>query len=51
MFVRAFVLGLDMDLVAPSAAPMLNNETHYDFTAMVPLQAQNSLVELQMVKK
>lgn len=51
MFVRAFILGLDIDFVAPSANPMRKNETHYDFTAMVPLQAQNSLKELLMVKK
>ncbi len=51
MFVRAFILGLDIDFVAPSSNPMRKNETHYDFTAMVPLQAQNSLRELLMVKK
>jgi o-succinylbenzoate---CoA ligase len=51
MFVRAFILGLDMDFVAPSSHPLLKNETKYDFVAMVPLQAQNSLVELADVKK
>jgi O-succinylbenzoic acid--CoA ligase len=51
MFVRGFVLGLDMDFVAPSSHPLLNNDTKYDFTAMVPLQAQNSLKSLQNVKK
>ena len=51
MFVRAFILGLDMDFVAPSAHPLQKNDVHYDFTAMVPLQAQNSLKELSMVKK
>jgi O-succinylbenzoic acid--CoA ligase len=52
MFVRGFILGLDMDFVAPSSHPLLyNNETKYDFTAMVPLQAQNSLKELKNVKK
>ncbi len=51
MFVRAFILGLDIDFVAPSSHPLQKNETYYDFTAMVPLQAQNSLKELLMVKK
>jgi O-succinylbenzoic acid--CoA ligase len=51
MFVRSFILGLDMDFVAPSSHPMLHNNTKYDFVAMVPLQAQNSLTELKNVKK
>ena len=51
MFVRAFILGLDMDFVEPSAHPMEYCETDYDFTAMVPLQAQNSLPYLSRVKK
>ncbi|MBC7642001.1 MAG: AMP-binding protein [Flavobacterium sp.] len=51
MFVRGFILGLDMDFVAPSSHPLSKNETVYDFTAMVPLQAKNSLIELSMVKK
>ncbi|MDI1254797.1 MAG: AMP-binding protein [Flavobacterium sp.] len=51
MFVRGFILGLDMDFVAPSANPLRNNETVYDFTAMVPLQAQNSISALHNVKK
>ena len=51
MFVRSFILGLDMDFVAPSSHPMLRNDTKYDFVAMVPLQAQNSLAELKNVKK
>ncbi|RTY89582.1 MULTISPECIES: AMP-binding protein [unclassified Flavobacterium] len=51
MFVRSFILGLDIDFVAPSSHPLLNNETKYDFVAMVPLQAQNSLTMLKNVKK
>ncbi|RTY64813.1 O-succinylbenzoic acid--CoA ligase [Flavobacterium sp. GSP27] len=51
MFVRSFILGLDIDFVAPSSNPLLNNETKYDFVAMVPLQAQNSLTMLKNVKK
>ena len=51
MFVRGFILGLDMDFVAPSSHPLHNNDTKYDFAAMVPLQAQHSLSGLQNVKK
>jgi len=51
MFVRGFILGLDMDFVAPSSHPLKNNETVYDFSAMVPLQAQNSLTQLHNIKK
>ena len=51
MFVRSFILGLDIDFVAPSSHPMLHNDTKYDFVAMVPLQAQNSLSALKNVKK
>ena len=51
MLVRAMILGLDLEFVAPSSHPMQNDENEYDFVAMVPLQAQNSLVELKKVKK
>ncbi len=51
MFVRGFILGLDMDFVSPSSHPLENNDTKYDFAAMVPLQAQNSLKQLHNVKK
>ncbi len=51
MLVRSLILGLDLDFVAPSSHPLKDNETYYDFVAMVPLQAQNSLVELKKVKK
>jgi O-succinylbenzoic acid--CoA ligase len=51
MLVRAMILGLDTEFVAPSSHPLRNNEINYDFVAMVPLQAQNSLKELKMVKK
>ena len=51
MLVRSFILGLDIDFVAPSSHPLAKNETQYDFVAMVPLQAQNSVKELKNVKK
>jgi len=51
MLVRAMILGLDLEFVAPSSHPLRNNEIDYDFVAMVPLQSQNSVNELKRVKK
>ncbi|WP_026978951.1 AMP-binding protein [Flavobacterium tegetincola] len=51
MFVRSFVLGLEMDFVPPSLQPLLKVVKCYDFCAMVPLQAQNSLKELHLIKQ
>lgn len=51
MLVRAFILGWDLDLVAPTSNPLERNDTQYDFGAMVPLQAQHSLEKLSQVKK
>ncbi|SFB26281.1 O-succinylbenzoic acid--CoA ligase [Flavobacterium swingsii] len=50
MFVRAFILGLDLDSVDPTSAPMNRNENQYDFVAMVPLQVENSLTQLHQIK-
>ncbi len=51
MLIRAIILGLDLDYVEPTAHPLKNIECDYDFIAMVPMQAQNSLEELKRVKK
>lgn len=51
MFVRSFILGLEIDYVAPSSHPLENNTSKYDFVAMVPLQVENSIAELSNVKK
>ena len=51
MLVRSLILGLDLDIVTPSTAPLALNETKYDFVAMVPLQVQNSIEALVNVKK
>jgi O-succinylbenzoic acid--CoA ligase len=50
MLVRSFILGLDIDFVAPSSHPLTKNETKYDFAAMVPLQVENSLTGLKNIK-
>ncbi|MGV9004913.1 AMP-binding protein [Flavobacterium sp.] len=51
MFVRAMILGLDLEFVAPSSNPLENVEGDFDFVAMVPMQAQHSIRELTRVKK
>ncbi|PVX44393.1 O-succinylbenzoic acid--CoA ligase [Flavobacterium sp. 103] len=51
MFVRSFILGLDMDFVPPSSHPLEHNDQKYDFAAMVPLQAKNSIDKLSNIKK
>lgn len=51
MLVRSFILGLDLDLVAPNSIPLAKNTTTYHFVAMVPLQVQNSIDSLGKVKK
>ena len=51
MLVRAFILGWDLDLVAPVSNPLERNDNHYDFAAMVPLQAKESVMKLKQIKK
>ncbi|WP_264564612.1 AMP-binding protein [Flavobacterium sp. N3904] len=51
MFVRSFILGLDMDFVAPSSNPLEISDEKYDFAAMVPLQAKNAIKKLTNIKK
>ena len=50
MFVRSFILGLDMKFVEPSSDPLKNIDEEFDFCAMVPLQAKNSLEKLKAKK-
>ena len=51
MLVRSIILGLDVDFVQPTSKPLHKSTKKYDFAAMAPLQAQNSLEELKNVKK
>lgn len=51
MLVRAMVLGLELDYVKPTSNPLSHILKEYDFVAMIPLQAQNSLDKLNLVKK
>ena len=50
MFVRAYVLGLEMDCVNPSSNPLKALKRSYDFCAMVPLQLENSIEYLHHIK-
>jgi O-succinylbenzoic acid--CoA ligase len=50
MFVRAYVLGLEMDCVNPSSKPLKALKRSYDFCAMVPLQLENSIEYLHHIK-
>ncbi|MNF30274.1 2-succinylbenzoate--CoA ligase [compost metagenome] len=51
MFVRAFILGLEMEFIAPSSHPLEGIKDTFDFCGMVPLQAKNSLKDLHKIKK
>ena len=51
MLVRAMVLGLELDYVASSSSPLDNNDKSYDFAAIVPLQATNSIKKLDVIDK
>ena len=47
MFVRSLILGLEMRFVEPTSDPLKNIDEEFDFCAMVPLQAKNSLEKLK----
>jgi O-succinylbenzoic acid--CoA ligase len=52
MIVRAMILGLELDIMAPSShLDDLLPHKNYDFVAIVPLQAENSLDKLHQFKK
>ena len=51
MLVRAMILGLEIDLVEPNLTPLKDLRKDYDFSAMIPLQVQNSLSQLHQIKK
>lgn len=51
MLVRAILLGLELDYVEPSSAPLKEVSKEYDFVAMVPLQVEESLQKIHLIKK
>ena len=50
MWVRSFILGLDMKFVEPTSNPLDKIDESFEFCAMVPLQAKNSLEGLKQKK-
>ncbi|GGH00582.1 O-succinylbenzoic acid--CoA ligase [Polaribacter pacificus] len=50
MLVRALVLGWRLDVQEPVLSPLENNHKQYDFSAMVPLQLQSSLLQINQIK-
>jgi len=51
MWLRAIHLGWHLDVVPPNSNPLKGSTLSYNFAAMVPLQAQNSLSELHRIDK
>ena len=51
MLVRAMSLGWKLDIVEPKVNPLDNLYKRYDFCAMVPLQLDNSINRLHLLKK
>jgi len=51
MFIRALLFGWQLDVVKPTARPLAENTKYYNFVAMVPMQVENSLNELDQVEK
>lgn len=50
MLVRAMVLGMELDYVEPSSSPLTGLSRSYSFVAMVPLQLENSIAKIEMIK-
>lgn len=50
MLVRALILGLELDAVAPSSSPFKLITRNYDFVAMIPMQVEESLSQLNQMK-
>ena len=50
MFVRAYVLGLELECIKPSSSPLESLSKPYDFCAMVPLQLEKSIANLDQIK-
>jgi len=51
MLVRAMTLGWKLDVVAPKVNPLDEVFKQYDFCAMVPMQLDNSINRLHLLKK
>ncbi|GGD08704.1 AMP-binding protein [Hyunsoonleella pacifica] len=50
MMVRAIILGLEVDMVVPSALPRIDYDKDYDFCAFTPMQLKNFAKYLKSIK-
>ena len=51
MLIRAITLGWKLDVITSSANPLDEIDKQYDFSAMVPLQLENSLTKVHLIRK
>lgn len=51
MLIRALTLGWKLDVIDANSNPLEKVEKQYDFSAMVPLQLENSLSKVHLIKK
>ena len=51
MLIRALTLGWHLDVVEPNSNPLETIDKKYDFSAMVPLQVENSLSKINFIQK
>lgn len=51
MLVRAIILGWHLDIIKSDSHPLKRIVKTYDFSAMVPLQLENSIEKLSKIKK
>jgi O-succinylbenzoic acid--CoA ligase len=51
MLVRAVTLGWHLDVIYSNSDPLKQIVASYDFSAMVPLQVENSIAQLHKIKK
>ena len=51
MLIRAITLGWHLDIVEASSNPLEKISKSFDFSAMIPLQLENSLQHLHLIKK
>jgi O-succinylbenzoic acid--CoA ligase len=50
MLIRAITLGWHLDVIEPNSCPLEKVNKEYDFSAMVPLQLENSISEISKIK-
>jgi len=50
MLVRGMVLGLELEYTEPTSNSLLETSKNYDFAAMVPLQLETSIKEIEQIK-